>query len=268
MNKWVNEFILITVFLVPCMLLGLTSHCIGQDAQETIGVFSEKDAFKKGNEAYKQGDFATAIEYYQQALKIEGPLSEIYYNIGNSYIKHDKKGLALVNFIRALRLDPRSDEIRKNISYIASLIEYKIEDRTNWYIVQVRRLLGLFTDLELVVALWAGVFMLLIILFLLLFVSGKVKSAVNVIMIAQVCVVMICASAVVMQKYFVVPGDSAVVLDAGVDVRYGPSNEDKVIFHLVEGLELYVVDKRAEWSRIVLLNKETGWVLNKDIEVV
>jgi tetratricopeptide (TPR) repeat protein len=231
-------------------------------------VFTSTDAFEKANQAYKDGEFATALQYYQQALQVHGPLSEIYYNMGNVYFKQNKKGLALVHFLRAKERAPRNAEIDKNIAYLKSLIEYKIDDRTTWYAAQLRKLLSLFTRTELSVGAWAGVLGLLIIMFLWLFVEGKARAMVGVIVAIQVILTASMGLGVLGKTYFEHPGSHAVVIKKETAVRYGPSKDDKVMFNLVEGLELYVIDRRAEWSRIVLLNKETGWVSNKAIELV
>jgi tetratricopeptide (TPR) repeat protein len=231
-------------------------------------VFTATDAFEKGNQAYKDGEFAAALEYYEQALQVHGPLSEIYYNMGNVYFKQNKKGLALVHFLRARARSPRNPEIDKNIAYLKSLLEYKIDDRTSWYTAQLRKILWSFTRQELSVGAWGSVLVLLLIMFLWLFVDGKARSFLNVVILTQV-ILTVCMGPMVFGKtYFAHPGSHAVVVKKEAAVRYGPSKDDKVMFNLVEGLDLYVIDRRAEWSRIVLLNKETGWVSNKSIELV
>jgi tetratricopeptide (TPR) repeat protein len=265
-----------TVFFIGILLAGgMWAIAVENDTAPAIesentpaGVFTSTDAFEKANQAYKDGEFATALECYQQALQVHGPLSEIYYNMGNAYFKQNKKGLALVHFLRAEERAPRNAEIDKNIAYLKSLIEYKIDDRTSWYAAQLRKLLSLFTRTELSVGAWAGVLVLLIIMFLWLFVEGKARAIVGVIVAIQVILTASMGLMVLGKTYFAHPGSHAVVIKKETAVRYGPSKDDKVMFNLVEGLELYVIDRRAEWSRIVLLNKETGWVSNKAIELV
>lgn len=252
---------------VLCLVFFSSAFAISQESEAPI-VFTEVSAFEDGNQAYKDGDFNTAIGLYEQALDVHGPLPEIYYNIGNAYFKQDQKGFALANFLRARRLEPRNHEIIKNIEYLKSLIEYQIDDRTSWYVVQMRKLLAMFTILELSVTAFLGVFILLLLLMIRIFAEGRSRGFMNVMVLIQICVMVIVGSAYFAKRYVAEPGAPAVVLGGGVAVRYGPSNDDKVMMKLVEGLEVYVVDRRTEWSRVILLNKETGWVPNKAIEMV
>ena len=58
----------------------------------------------------------------------------------------------------------------------------------------------------------------------------------------------------------------AIVTAKEGQVRYGPSESDQLAFRLGEGLKLYVMDRREEWSRVLLTNGESGWVRNDQIE--
>ena len=58
----------------------------------------------------------------------------------------------------------------------------------------------------------------------------------------------------------------AIVTAREAQVRYGPSESDQLAFRLGEGLKLYVMDHREEWSRVLLVNGESGWVRNDQIE--
>ena len=60
----------------------------------------------------------------------------------------------------------------------------------------------------------------------------------------------------------------AIVLAKEAEVHYGPSIHDQVAFRLGEGLKVYVLDSRKDWSRILLNNGESGWVKNKEIAEV
>ena len=102
----------------------------------------------------------------------------------------------------------------------------------------MRRFLGLFTELELQVGLWGSVALLLIICLAFLFASGKTGSVIKALLIIQLCIVITLVSAVIAKEHLILPGGPAVVIADGVDVRYGPSHDDKVIFHLAV-LNLY-----------------------------
>ena len=56
-------------------------------------------------------------------LKDKGVSSELYYNLGNAYVKSGNLGLGMLNYQRSLRMDPSNSNCRNNIQYISSKIE-------------------------------------------------------------------------------------------------------------------------------------------------
>ena len=65
-----------------------------------------EDPARKGNEAYAQGKFSLAVEYYLQALENQ-PSTALYLNLGHAYVQLDQWPAALQSYESALaRKDP------------------------------------------------------------------------------------------------------------------------------------------------------------------
>lgn len=75
------------------------------------------DLVVRGDSAYVVGHYPEAMELYRQAMTEEGTSSQLLYNLGNACVKNGDPGSAVVYYLRALRLDPASDEIRNNLRY-------------------------------------------------------------------------------------------------------------------------------------------------------
>ena len=60
----------------------------------------------EADSAYIRNDFAASVEMYENILKNEGESSDIYYNLGNSYYKMNNIAKAVLNYERALLLNP------------------------------------------------------------------------------------------------------------------------------------------------------------------
>ena len=58
-----------------------------------------------GDSAYMKGDYLTAIQVYEDLLQ-QGESAEVYYNLGNSYYKSGDIAHAILNYERALLLQP------------------------------------------------------------------------------------------------------------------------------------------------------------------
>ena len=72
----------------------------------------------QANEAYGQEDYIKAIELYEQTLREQGVSSDLYYNLGNAYYKHNEFAKAILNYERALLLNPGNEDARFNLSLI------------------------------------------------------------------------------------------------------------------------------------------------------
>ena len=65
---------------------------------------------------YREGKFAAALGEYEDLLDSYPNEPHLYYNIGNCYFKMGSVGLAVANYYRAFRLDPRDEDIRHNLT--------------------------------------------------------------------------------------------------------------------------------------------------------
>ena len=221
--------------------------------------------FREGNEAYRKQAYQKAYEDYERASR-KLPAAEIYYNMGNAVFKMNQLGRAIVNYSRARNLEPRNPDILENLRYAKSLIEYRVEDKRNWYLRTVSELLQYFRLRELLFACFLIYFTLSLAWVLgLVMKKSLMPQSVHTALLAVLIVFSILSCAKFYQAKIQKP---AVVIQGKVDVRYGPSKSDKLAFSLVEGIQVDVEEKLDDWYRISLANKESGWVPKEGIEIV
>lgn len=77
----------------------------------------ELQLFNQGNAAYEASDFKVAAEAYETLLKSGLESRDVYYNLGNAYLKEERIGSAILNYRRALELDSSDDDARANLAY-------------------------------------------------------------------------------------------------------------------------------------------------------
>ncbi|MEO0136403.1 MAG: tetratricopeptide repeat protein [candidate division WOR-3 bacterium] len=75
------------------------------------------ELYNTGNKFYCAGDYAQAIQYYENALKVCED-KDIYYNLGNAYFKNANLGKALIQYRRAYFLCPRDEDVIFNLNFI------------------------------------------------------------------------------------------------------------------------------------------------------
>lgn len=82
----------------------------------------------EGDSLYNNELYRDAALKYEQSLREEGPDAETHYNLGNAYYRTGRTGLAVVEYERALRLDPTHADARTNLEFVNSRIEDRPED--------------------------------------------------------------------------------------------------------------------------------------------
>ncbi|MBI2340530.1 MAG: tetratricopeptide repeat protein [Deltaproteobacteria bacterium] len=83
------------------------------------GVFAEtpQGLFDQANQAYYKNQLKTAEEIYRKLIG-EGIVNgDLYYNLGNIKYRQGEYGSAILNFEKALRLQPRDADARANLKF-------------------------------------------------------------------------------------------------------------------------------------------------------
>jgi len=234
---------IVIIFMVACCPLAVPAK--GEKVQANV--------FDEANVLFEKGEINEALRKYQRALKELGDYSEIYFNMGNSYVALRKKGLAKLNYLRALRRDPRNNELRKNILILNEFIKNENETKTSRILSFYRNIFSYFTSFEFKVILYSLVFLCFLSFFSRLVLPGwkwmKFFSVFFPILLGG----MLLSSGI--NEILVAGGKRAVVLKESVPLYAGPSKDELRKLQLLDGNEVFVMDAREYWSRIALLNR-------------
>ncbi len=100
------------------VLLAFTVLCAGpaQTSEPT-----PETLFRSGNTAFLEGDYETAIAYYERAARRETSAA-LHFNLATAYYYTGRSGPAVLHYERALALDPGHSEARANLARIRSLL--------------------------------------------------------------------------------------------------------------------------------------------------
>ena len=117
------------------------------------------------NLAYSKGEYSKAAQLYENIVGkgLEAP--EVYFNLGNAYYKANNIAFAILNYERALKLDPDNEDFNFNLKLANQKTEDKIDAAPQLFLTQWKNgLVDLMTEKG-----WAQLCIGLIILALLLF---------------------------------------------------------------------------------------------------
>lgn len=223
-----------------------------------------------GDSAYIKEDYATAAQIYEGLLS-DGESADVYYNLGNSYYKLGEIAKSILNYERALLLQPGNGDIRANlevarakaidkvelvpeiffISWIKSLINIMSVDAWAWW--------GIVSFLFFIVALYFFIFSKQVVL-------KKIGFTASIVLL----IITVCANIFASeQKEHLENRTSAIVMNPSVTVRSTPSESGTSLFILHEGRKVSIKDKSMrEWTEISLEDGKVGWVPASSIEVI
>ena len=89
----------------------------------------------QADSAYINNDFVSAVYLYENILANQGESADIYYNLGNSYYKMDNIAKAIVNYEKALVLNPGNGDIRFNLELAQSKTVDKVTPMSEVFFV-------------------------------------------------------------------------------------------------------------------------------------
>ena len=214
------------------------STSVGSHAEFSAASQESNVTKAEGDSAYIRNDYASAIQIYENLLK-KGEAAEVYYNLGNSYYKADDIARAILNYERALLLEPGNADIRANLEIARSkTIDKVIPVPEVFFVSWTKSLINCLS-----VDAWAK----LGIVFLVLVILSNVFAA--------------------QQKGELMERNEAIVLAPSVTVRSTPSESGTSLFILHEGRKVEIKDNSMrEWKEIRLEDGKVGWVPASAIE--
>lgn len=74
-----------------------------------------EDLFALGNQACAAGKYNEAIAHYKKVMETGGVSASLFYNMANAYYQKKDAGQTILNYERALFLDPRDVDVRANL---------------------------------------------------------------------------------------------------------------------------------------------------------
>lgn len=82
--------------------------------------------WQKANKAYEHKDYESAAFYYEKIATTKPHETVVYYNLGNAYYKLNQIAPAILNYERALQVDPGNKEAADNLSIAQSRITNRL----------------------------------------------------------------------------------------------------------------------------------------------
>jgi tetratricopeptide (TPR) repeat protein len=214
---------------------------------------ADEGAFAKANQAYNEGRFQEAAGGYESLVQFGQWNANLFYDLGNAYYRVGNFGKAILNYERALALDPRHPEADANLR-LARDEARALELRKDW----LERYASMATvkqySIVAAIAFWSAVF---IVTHLLLSRRSAGRIA-----LVSLCLV-VCAVSVF--AIFTLENGThgnalSVVTAKEIAARLATADNAKSVLVLPAGSEITVLSERGDWIYAALPNDQRGWI--------
>ena len=224
-----------------------------------------------GVQAYTEGDFATALQDWEEVRSAGLTSPELMYNLGNAYFKNDDLGHAVLWYERALKANPSDADAKYNLEYANALTQDRIDTVPEFFLETWGRNAchSLPSNTWAVLSLvFLAITLALALLFLLGSTSGRRRLGFFAGIVAFL-VTFVCWDFAGWQARDARDQSYAIVMKPVSSVGSSPSSESaKDLFILHEGTKVKILDSVSGFSQIEIADGRQGWIQTRDIEVI
>ena len=251
--------------VIAALLLILPSGVRAADTAVTDSLWNA------GTAAYGEGRWEDASRSWSAIREAGLESPQLYYNIGNAYYKSGDVAHAILNYERALKLDPSYSDARFNLEFSQNLVQDKIEVIPEFFLeTWGRKACWLLPS-----NVWAIFFIIgliatlgLVLLFLLGRTAKTRKIGFFAGIVALLCTLLFLAFAF-WQRTDYRKEDKAIITRAVTSVKSSPSGDASTdLFILHEGTRVTIIDEVGDWRNIELADGRQGWLKASDFEVI
>lgn len=271
-----STLLLLVVFVTPSLLAQDTD--IIEESENTSVISIEEGVDNNialsAAEAYRGGNFKRSVDLYETVINesISNNLvsPQLYYNLGNAYFRDNQLGKAILNYERALLLDPGDNDIRHNLRFANNRKVDRITPAgdifiSNWF----KAIRNLYSSNA-----WAVIAIISFVLSVIFFATYLFVSVLWVRKTAFYTFIVLFLLMIVFnifsfsQKREQIRGDNAIVMVGAASVNASPDVNSNELFELHEGTKVRVKSSDGNWYEIEIDNGSVGWTNKDNIEII
>ena len=211
--------------------------------------------FYRANYFFKKQKYHKAESLYIKILNsYKSP--EVFYNLGNTYFKEGKIGMAKLYYIKSLIMDPRNPLAKNNLLYVRRL------NKKNYYINRspLDKLFDAvfeifsYKELKILIIFSVSLFLLLVSTFILF----RKKIIIYVGFLSTILLLYSTLSLLHWKSKF--SEKIGILTYPSLELSKGPGKDFDKTIHIKDGCEFKILDKQEGYTFIQLGDGTTGWI--------
>jgi tetratricopeptide (TPR) repeat protein len=219
-------------------------------------------AFAKANADFAAGKFPAAIASYESLVKDRQWNAPLFYDLGNAYFRTGDLGRAILNYERALALDPNQPEARANLLLVRDQAR-ALELAPNW----VEERLDFLTPNQ-YVWLGAAAFWVAAAILCGLYFAGRRPVVWIFALLLSGTIAAGAAFAVYQFENGRAGRDVAIITSKDIQARLATAESAGTVLVLPPGSEIKILSTRGAWIYAALPNDLRGWIPDSSAERV
>lgn len=221
------------------------------------GAVTPAELAEKAEKNYGRGQYAQAASDWQTLTEIGFQNGSVFNNLGSAYWREGRVGLARLNFLRAVALEPRNADFRANLQFTehpdqapAAPGPWNLLKRIPFYKVSLN-----FYEALLASALCSALLFLVLAL-------GRLKPFTGWKIAALVLLLpwLASASQLAYTSYRRFAVQPAVLITPGADLLANPVLGGPTLAPILEGSLLRVLKKQGDFYQVKTLEGQKGWL--------
>jgi tetratricopeptide (TPR) repeat protein len=229
-----------------------------------------ENLFQKGNDYYLKGRYQESINIFESITEKGYEGKSLYYNLGNSYFRVGKIGLAILYYEKAKKLSPSDEDVIHNLKFAGTKIVDKIETLPKFFIFDWWENLLAFIS----ISGWAYAAYLFYIMILscigyyyfarslrnqrFAFYTGIISTFFLVLTIVLLTVNL---NREVNYNY-------GIIVEPVIVAKLSPDQNSKDAFVVHEGLKVQAEDNISDWIKIKLIDGKVGWLKKNSLKLI
>ena len=226
----------------------------------TSGFAQSDPEFAKANDEFAKGDFKAAISDYEALVHAKQWSAPLFYNLGNAYFRAGDFGKSILNYERALALDPHQPEAAANIVLVREEAR-ALELQRNGFDSALKHVSATPVTIAAAVGFWVLLFGVILRIF------SRQRSVLPMTLATLGCLVAVVSAAVV-YRIETTRSNLGVITGHDTRARLATADNASTVLQLPPGSEVQILSRRGEWMYAALPNNLKGWLPSSSVESV
>jgi len=232
-------------------------------------VFGQDDLFQQANNAYKKGDYQTAVSLYEKALQADKESADLYFNLANAYYKLNQIAPSIYYYEKAKQLLPADEDVQYNLSLANQMKLDKIEQVPENLLLRWKKQVNRLFSYDI----WAWISVVSAFLGLLAFGTFLFTKNANVkrltfagMFVALFLLLFAWYNADYGKK---LAGEKyAIIFADQVDLMTEPNLTSDKVLTLHEGAKVKLIREDGDWELVKLPDGKKAWLPKADIRIL